>query len=161
MDGRYLLTHTMRQTGFLSLWIDSCKMIRTYLCLVGIIAVSAHPEYRNLIPNGYAVHNPCGSFFWEPVGHYDPSHHTIDKNPFGRAFSAGGHTWTTALCQADSDGDGRSNGEELGDPNCTWTVGGTPDGKSTGQPGICEPVGSGACASISFYCGCHGHNCVG
>jgi dopamine beta-monooxygenase len=43
--------------------------------------------------------------------------------------------WTADLCQADSDGDGTSNGAELGDPNCTWTVGGTPEGKSTGHPG--------------------------
>ena len=34
--------------------------------------------------------------------------------------------WTTELCGQDSDGDGRSNGEELGDPGCTWSVGGAP-----------------------------------
>ena len=33
-------------------------------------------------------------------------------------------SWTTALCNADSDGDGVSNGAELGDPNCIWTAGG-------------------------------------
>ena len=27
------------------------------------------------------------------------------------------------LCNADSDGDGKSNGEELGDPNCVWVSG--------------------------------------
>ena len=26
----------------------------------------------------------------------------------------------------DSDGDGKTNGEELGDPNCTWTPGAQP-----------------------------------
>lgn len=31
--------------------------------------------------------------------------------------------WDTAWCQRDSDGDGRSNGEELGDPGCTWERG--------------------------------------
>ncbi|GFN84363.1 temptin, partial [Plakobranchus ocellatus] len=35
--------------------------------------------------------------------------------------------WTSALCNADSDGDGVSNGAELGDPSCTWTQGQTPD----------------------------------
>ena len=30
------------------------------------------------------------------------------------------------LCLADSDGDGWSNGEELGDPDCTWTRGSIP-----------------------------------
>jgi hypothetical protein len=29
-------------------------------------------------------------------------------------------SWDVALCQLDSDGDGQSNGQELGDPNCEW-----------------------------------------
>lgn len=62
----------------------SGKIMKGFLCLVGIISVSAYPNYRDNIPNGYAVHNPCGSFFWEPVGHFDPSHHTKDKNQFGK-----------------------------------------------------------------------------
>ena len=37
----------------------------------------------------------------------------------------------------DSDGDGDSNGKELGDPGCTWIKGGPPPtGKATGHPGI-------------------------
>lgn len=32
--------------------------------------------------------------------------------------------WTPELCRADSDGDGLSNGAELGDPDCTWSKGG-------------------------------------
>jgi len=31
--------------------------------------------------------------------------------------------WDETLCRTDSDGDGRTNGEELGDPNCAWTPG--------------------------------------
>ena len=37
------------------------------------------------------------------------------------------------LCRKDSDGDGKTNGEELGDPNCVWvqgTVPQLPDGLS-------------------------------
>ena len=34
--------------------------------------------------------------------------------------------WDATLCQMDSDGDGKTNGEELGDPNCTWTPGAQP-----------------------------------
>lgn len=30
------------------------------------------------------------------------------------------------MCTADSDGDGRTNGEELGDPSCVWSVGQEP-----------------------------------
>ena len=31
-----------------------------------------------------------------------------------------------ALCKEDSDGDGMTNGQELGDPNCVWTEGTIP-----------------------------------
>ena len=40
------------------------------------------------------------------------------RNAFGSAFKDAGPSWTTAFCEADSDGDGQSNGEELGDPCC-------------------------------------------
>lgn len=53
--------------------------------------------------------------------------------------------WTEKLCRADSDGDGRTNGQELGDPECTWTMGETPSSIPTGHPGICEPLGSDIC----------------
>jgi len=39
------------------------------------------------------------------------------------------------LCAKDSDGDGMTNGEELGDPNCVWTQGAVPSGGAQGQPG--------------------------
>lgn len=31
--------------------------------------------------------------------------------------------WDSCLCQRDSDGDGKTNGEELGDPDCVWQEG--------------------------------------
>lgn len=43
--------------------------------------------------------------------------------------------WTKDLCQKDSDMDGKTNGEELGDPNCVWKQGDTPAGDATGHPG--------------------------
>lgn len=46
------------------------------------------------------------------------------RNAFGTHFGAVGKKWTTALCCADDDGDGFSNGAELGDPCCAWTPGG-------------------------------------
>ena len=36
------------------------------------------------------------------------------------------YQWTQELCNLDSDGDGRTNGEELGDPECIWTEGDAP-----------------------------------
>ncbi|KAG6574640.1 atp-binding cassette superfamily [Phytophthora cinnamomi] len=52
--------------------------------------------------------------------------HTSDNgddppNAFGNAFKKAGAKWTTELCQADTDGDGQTNGQELGDPCCVWT----------------------------------------
>ena len=44
-------------------------------------------------------------------------------NPFGKDFYAAGMTWTEELCRVDSDGDGQSNGVELGDPCCLWAKG--------------------------------------
>ena len=34
--------------------------------------------------------------------------------------------WTEDICYDDSDGDGYTNGEELGDPDCLWEVGHVP-----------------------------------
>lgn len=48
------------------------------------------------------------------------------RNPFGLDFARNSFRWTQALCEKDSDGDGLSNGEELGDPHCVWQVGLTP-----------------------------------
>jgi hypothetical protein len=45
---------------------------------------------------------------------------------FGGDFARAGHTWTRALCKMDSDQDGETNGEELGDPCCRWAEGGEP-----------------------------------
>ncbi|EGZ08258.1 hypothetical protein PHYSODRAFT_526729 [Phytophthora sojae] len=42
------------------------------------------------------------------------------RNAFGEDFDAMGQAWTLELCEADSDGDGQTNGEELGDPCCEW-----------------------------------------
>lgn len=45
---------------------------------------------------------------------------------WGSAFDSAGTVWTTGLCQQDSDDDGQTNGQELGDPCCSWTRGSTP-----------------------------------
>src|SRR5690242_8483330 len=45
-----------------------------------------------------------------------------DLNPFGNAFAGNGHVWNATLATKDSDGDGFTNGQELGDPNGTGTA---------------------------------------
>jgi dopamine beta-monooxygenase len=85
--------------------------------------VDGFSSYRNNIPNGFNVQRAGESF--PGVGHTSKAGGGA-LNDFGTAFASAGRTWTIALCQADSDGDGQSNGFELGDPDCVWTPGATP-----------------------------------
>jgi hypothetical protein len=43
--------------------------------------------------------------------------------------------WNADICNADSDGDGQTNGQELGDPNCEWTAGAAPRSSDLSNPG--------------------------
>ncbi|GMF44876.1 unnamed protein product [Phytophthora fragariaefolia] len=90
--------------------------------MVGLLAapsaVQGYAKYVKLIPNGGNVPDTPN------VGHLDPAGET-GVNDFGQAFAKAGNAWTTALCQADTDGDGYTNGQELGDPCCTWTTSNT------------------------------------
>jgi hypothetical protein len=45
------------------------------------------------------------------------------KTLFGVDFENDGYYWSETLCQKDSDGDGLTNGDELGDPCCYFKVG--------------------------------------
>lgn len=74
--------------------------------------VSARPEYVEMLPNG-------ANTGVEALGHTN----TIGSGgltAFGEDFAAAGNKWTKELCEKDSDGDGQSNGAELGDPCCEW-----------------------------------------
>ena len=44
------------------------------------------------------------------------------------------------MCNEDSDGDGRTNGVELGDPSCTWNATRSPQFNATSHPGFKDPV---------------------
>ena len=61
------------------------------------------------------------------------------RNQFGVDFDTANHLWTQTLCNQDSDNDGRSNGEELGDPLCVWIPGQTPS-RTSGitHPGVAD-----------------------
>lgn len=78
----------------------------------------AYKSYVALIPN---AGNIAG---YPAIGHPDAAGEE-GVNDFGTAFATAGDAWTTALCQADTDGDGYTNGAELGDPCCTWTASNT------------------------------------
>ncbi|XP_076076864.1 temptin-like [Mytilus galloprovincialis] len=126
-------------------------MFLLILWLVLTTGVLGFPWFRNDIPNGYKVPDPCTGQtgqIWEGVGHnQEPG--GGPRNPFGLDFKTVGFKWTKELCQKDSDKDGRTNGEELGDPGCTWTKGGTPSAAASGHPGICEPMSNSSCVTVN------------
>ncbi|XP_055862377.1 tyramine beta-hydroxylase-like [Biomphalaria glabrata] len=106
----------------------------------------AYRSFKSKIPNGDAVPHPCkANTLWEGVGHFIEGG-TGPRNPFGVDFAAENFAWTITLCRKDSDGDGRTNGQELGDPNCTWTENTIPTQTSgISHPGICDPWDSPTC----------------
>ncbi|KAF1328046.1 hypothetical protein FI667_g7373, partial [Globisporangium splendens] len=92
------------------------KVTTTVLALSAVLAsmqVAAIPTYVAKIPNGANVDGV------QALGHVNPEGGGA-RNAFGTAFGTAGHAWTKELCEADSDGDGQTNGQELGDPCCAW-----------------------------------------
>ncbi|XP_071091030.1 temptin-like [Haliotis cracherodii] len=115
-------------------------LLRLSLVLCVVAVVVAKPPYQDEIPNGKLVPHPCNKgLIWNAVGHTNADLGGAQNlNQFGRDFRAEGHAWTQALCQKDSDNDGFTNGQELGDPQCTWRTGTVPVWPATGHPGIDE-----------------------
>ena len=95
--------------------------MRAFLPLVVLLMATraslAYPDYSDKLP-GYP--DGCSG-----VGH-DSCYGGGPLNTFGDDFKAAGYEWTEELCRLDSDGDGQSNGVELGDPCCTFKL---PDGQ--------------------------------
>ncbi|XP_046555577.1 LOW QUALITY PROTEIN: MOXD1 homolog 1-like, partial [Haliotis rubra] len=88
------------------------------------------------------------------VGHRNPKG-TGQRNQFGLDFFAAGQRWTRTFCEMDSDDDGRTNGEELGDPGCVWKEGDIPDVTSgITHPGICDPWGGQECSADNGWVSC-------
>lgn len=103
------------------------------------------PSFQNSMPNGDRVTR--NGVAWPGVGHFAAGGGG-PRNAFGTAFQAAGRQWTKALCEQDSDGDGQSNGFELGDPNCEWTVGATPARiTDISHPGFSDSTTSAVVAS--------------
>eukprot|EP00937_MAST-01D_sp_MAST-1D-sp2_P004218 g4218.t1 len=94
------------------------------LLLGAAVHVQAHSRYQDEIPNGRNVVNSQNEP-WPGVGHVRQGGGGA-RNAFGSDFAAAGFKWTKELCQKDSDCDGLTNGQELGDPDCEWQKGQTP-----------------------------------
>ncbi|KAG1712793.1 hypothetical protein DVH05_000528 [Phytophthora capsici] len=83
------------------------------LVATAAVIVNARPTYVARLPNGDNVSGVAA------LGHVDPAGGGAN-NQFGLDFASAGEEWTTEFCQMDSDGDGQTNGQELGDPCCEW-----------------------------------------
>ncbi|KAH9503100.1 hypothetical protein Btru_069958 [Bulinus truncatus] len=121
---------------------------RLFLPLLFITCVAPYRIYQQRIPNGDVVPHPCKpNNLWEGVGHFNDQG-TGFRNPFGEDFEKEGKIWTETLCRKDSDGDGLTNGQELGDPDCTWIENTLPS-RLTGlsHPGVCDPWDAPNCFS--------------
>jgi hypothetical protein len=79
----------------------------------------AYPAYNNDFPNGNTT--PPSPIL---LGH--PGGNTRAFTKVAVLYRGQGYKWTQTVCQTDSDGDGQSNGLEMGDPCCVWTVGEIP-----------------------------------
>lgn len=144
--GERLRSHYSITTTFLPL-------ILSLLLLIPL--VSAESQYRDLLPNGKAGSRFGSGLKCIRFGHAVCSPITLnnENNAFGTDFLAAGKVWTKELCEADSDDDGLTNGQELGDPCCQWSVNSTDtsflrmrdlsnpgDASSTNDAGGCEPL---------------------
>ncbi|KAK3588010.1 hypothetical protein CHS0354_014541 [Potamilus streckersoni] len=129
-----------------SVWLNIIYLISYVTCYL---------QFQTIIPNGNNVINPCAKrATWKGVGHKNPDGGD-NLNPFGKDFFNFGKIWNETLCRTDSDGDGKTNGEELGDPQCKWN----PSNKSlftneTSHPGICEPMDNPECKKLNSWFQC-------
>ncbi|XP_052089897.1 temptin-like [Mytilus californianus] len=132
-----------------------CNMQQILISVSLFSLVYGFPWFQGRIPNGNRVPNPCNKGTWLGVGHLREVGGG-NRNIFGQDFFQAGLRWTVNLCEMDSDGDGKTNGEELGDPKCEWYMEATHPVifNATGHPGICEPMSSAKCLikNLGIYC---------
>jgi len=98
---------------------------------------TAYRNYYNNMPNGNQIQGD--------IAHINGNYKTFTT--FGQDYRTAGGTWS-AYCQKDSDGDGATNGVELGDPNCAWVVNrGAPSGTYQSDPN--DPNSTPAAAVVT------------
>ena len=109
----------------------------------------ARPEYPAFIPAA-PVDGQCGTCHVSAMG-------GGDRNAFGldaeATIDGDGPDWSKLYCM-DSDGDGKTNGQELGDPCGAWSPGTTPERtEPVSAPGDADDTvdidDEGACAGAA------------
>ncbi|KAG1698186.1 hypothetical protein DVH05_015176 [Phytophthora capsici] len=90
--------------------------MRAFICVIVAFAasrVSGYSMYAMRVPNGDKVPGVTA------LGHLDPIL-AGPMNEFGMDMIDADFRWTKDFCMKDSDGDGQTNGQELGDPCCEF-----------------------------------------
>ncbi|KAF4676300.1 hypothetical protein FOL47_006456 [Perkinsus chesapeaki] len=94
--------------------------------------LSCYPSYSEVLPfHGACIDGCCtfghgiatnGFHHFRTISFIDACNSATEDNVngFGDAFEDSGEVWRDRYCVADSDGDGFSNGDELGDPCCIY-----------------------------------------
>jgi len=103
------------------------------MVLTTVIQVHSRPVNPSKIPNGTSTalkvnNQSCIICHTTATG-------GTPRNPFGMDFEENNGIWNKTLAAMDSDSDGFTNGQELLDPNGTWTMGSPNPAGSPTQPG--------------------------
>ena len=88
---------------------------------------AAKSSFVKKIPNGKKM--GCAQC------HADGNYKEDGFTAFGSDFKKNGLEWNTALAKKDSDGDGKTNGQELGDPSGSWKKGDADPSGNITNPG--------------------------
>ena len=96
--------------------------MRWAVLILLLVGVDGRPEYELTLP----FENSCVRPDCCAIGHNDCRTSEEETNTFGSQYEDTHGKWTDSasssnLCLMDADGDGYSNGDELGDPCCVWT----------------------------------------
>ncbi len=110
--------------------------------------------FRSNVPNGFD--NSCSTcHITNSGGDGCPGEATNSKcfNPFGAAFNGNSRRWDARLAGEDADGDGWSNGQELGDPFGRWVQGNqSPPSPVVTKPGdASDTPNQNACSNFTNF----------